>query len=87
MADRLPANDEQRALLWRSAELLERAGDVAATEAVLERIAREHAGAFAEALEARQQLIELAEARNDAALVLQRAEALIVFETSGSRTP
>ncbi len=87
MAARLPNNEEQRGLLWRAAELLEQAGQTAATEAVLVQITRDHAQAFDEAVEAHQQLIDLADARGDEAGALERSRRLVSFESAGPVTP
>jgi tetratricopeptide (TPR) repeat protein len=87
MAARLTDAHEQRGVLWRAAELLEQDGDTRATEEVLQQIATQHAGAFDEALEARQQLLEMAIARDDETLALTRARALVDFEATGPGTP
>ncbi len=86
MAARLPRNDEQRGLLWRASELLEAAGDLPATETVLVQITRDHADAFDEAVEAHQQLIELADARGDEVAALERSRRLVAFEAGGPTT-
>ncbi len=87
LAARMTDAQEQRGVLWRAVELLEQDGDIGATEEVLEQIATQHAAAFDEALEARQQLFELAGQRNDSPLALARAQALIDFDSHGPSTP
>ena len=87
LAARMTDAQEQRGVLWRAVELLERDGDIRATEEVLEQIATQHAAAFDEALEARQQLLELAVERRDSELALERAQAVVDFDMRGVSTP
>lgn len=72
----------RREAWWQAAELYEQSGDIADEERVLEIIVERYPAPFAEAFEARNRLLEIAEAGPSVALVEQRRRELIAADAA-----
>lgn len=89
MADGLPDADAARDARWQVATLQRKAGDAVAERQALERYVAQHPSPLAPAVEARQRLVDLAQAAGDAKRTAALQQALVDAEKAGgdARTP